>query len=476
MTEVQTLIEAHAFDDLQADIDVLIAELEIGHSDHAVEGLLSLASNANSRFIALKEDYVRWRTGSKVTPQVKLRLSRHLEQFHKLLRKTAGTLNSVGRQIEYPSFPHTPLPAPTPVPSTSIIPTITTESATPLSNDTKMGKSSDGSKPSVIFIPSTQRGSDAPERTMSQVEGTPLRQFLPTHHPSQTSPRPTDNSASLPVLDSGLQFSLNGTSFLSTQLTDPTAQFHFPPTSEGISTEGRRSTLNFSPSLSSVAARQAKEAELNAREAEQQQRSASRMEEERQVLASAVKLAEQDEMEERELLKRAEEVRQRKELRELMIRERMEAAEREERERMNLLKRDNDLIRHELNKVNSPSPRTVTANGGSASSTSPPYPRLEQDDQGLSPPPRASQTPLLSSHQSPAPSFNMKTHLSAFRPVDIARETGSGKSELKRPSSKKPPPLVLLDDNREGETKDSQHGMSPGFEKLVSEMTNLFKT
>ena len=48
MTEVQTLIEAHAFDDLQADIDVLIAELEIGHSNHAVEGLLSLASNANS--------------------------------------------------------------------------------------------------------------------------------------------------------------------------------------------------------------------------------------------------------------------------------------------------------------------------------------------------------------------------------------------------------------------------------------------
>ena len=59
MTEVTLLISAHKYDDLEADFEILIGELEAGHSTAAGQGLLQRVTEGIERFNNLKEDYIR---------------------------------------------------------------------------------------------------------------------------------------------------------------------------------------------------------------------------------------------------------------------------------------------------------------------------------------------------------------------------------------------------------------------------------
>ena len=108
--EVATLIDAHKFEDLETDINALIDEVNNDESEAAVSGLLHLISESTIRFVSLKNDYVQWRSGNKITPQSKIRFSRHVEQFHRLLTKATRTLTRLGHSVDCPAYPHTPLP------------------------------------------------------------------------------------------------------------------------------------------------------------------------------------------------------------------------------------------------------------------------------------------------------------------------------------------------------------------------------
>ena len=90
-----------------------------------------------------------------------------------------------------------------------------------------------------------------------------------------------------------------------------------------------RRRSNSAVSIASLAAddeRRAKEAELDAGEAQERLQLASRMEEAEKLKREADKRAEEDEREEQELLKRVEEVRRRKESNVRRARERLEGA------------------------------------------------------------------------------------------------------------------------------------------------------
>ena len=108
--EVGTLIEAHKFTDLETDIKALVAEINADESDAAIHGLLQVISEATVRFAALRDDYVQWRSGTNISPQVKVRFSRHVEMFHRLITKAMRTLTRLGHAVECPPYPHSPLP------------------------------------------------------------------------------------------------------------------------------------------------------------------------------------------------------------------------------------------------------------------------------------------------------------------------------------------------------------------------------
>ena len=100
--EVGTLIEAHRYDDLESDIKDLVDEINQGQNDAAVQGLLHIVSEATVRFTALCNDYVVWRSGSRISPQIKIKFSRHVESFHRLITKAIRTLTSHGHTVECP--------------------------------------------------------------------------------------------------------------------------------------------------------------------------------------------------------------------------------------------------------------------------------------------------------------------------------------------------------------------------------------
>ena len=108
--EVATIVAAHQFDDLENDIKALVAEINEEESEAAIQGLLHRVSEATVRFAALKNDYLQWRRGTKITPQTKLKFARHVELFHRLLTKATGTLARLGHSVECPPYPHTPIP------------------------------------------------------------------------------------------------------------------------------------------------------------------------------------------------------------------------------------------------------------------------------------------------------------------------------------------------------------------------------
>ena len=73
--EVNMLIEAHKYDDLEMDIKQLVAEIDSEESEAAIHGLLHTVSEAVARFASLRDNYVQWRSGSKLSPQAKVRFS-----------------------------------------------------------------------------------------------------------------------------------------------------------------------------------------------------------------------------------------------------------------------------------------------------------------------------------------------------------------------------------------------------------------
>ena len=97
--------------------------------------------------------------------------------------------------------------------------------------------------------------------------------------------------------------------------------------------------------LSAKVDQQALEEESDRRLAEQEARSASRMERERKLKEEADKVLEESEREEKELLKRVEEVRRKKELQAKAARDRVEKAEAEEMEKVERLKEENATIK-----------------------------------------------------------------------------------------------------------------------------------
>ena len=103
--EVATIVAAHQFDDLENDIKALVAEINEEESEAAIQGLLHRVSEATVRFAALKNDYLQWRRGTKITPQTKLKFARHVELFHRLLTKATGTLARLGHSVECPPLP-----------------------------------------------------------------------------------------------------------------------------------------------------------------------------------------------------------------------------------------------------------------------------------------------------------------------------------------------------------------------------------
>ena len=315
--EVGTLIEAHRYDDLESDIKDLVDEINQGQNDAAVQGLLHIVSEATVRFTALCNDYVVWRSGSRISPQIKIKFSRHVESFHRLITKAIRTLTSHGHTVECPPYPHTPIPIVVSKPETSGAAAALNESTT---NQT------------------TGEGSTTPRDTTSAEDS-----FQPDPTKQKTDPT------------AGIQMdSLNLPSTLlipGNSLSTPSmpGRFVFPDIQMVEDTMRRRSAdLSTLPRIVTEAERRAKEAEIDAGEAKQRLRSASRMEEEERLKEEMDRRIEDEEKEERELLRRVEEVRQRKQNLARLAAERIERVKKEERDLMANLQAQNQILRQEI--------------------------------------------------------------------------------------------------------------------------------
>ena len=110
MAEAALLISAHKCDDLESDFDVLTTELTHGDAAEAVQGLLARVVEANSRLESFCADYERWRVGSKVTPQSRVKVARHLHHFRSIVTSAVDALHAAGHNVPRPDFPLSPLP------------------------------------------------------------------------------------------------------------------------------------------------------------------------------------------------------------------------------------------------------------------------------------------------------------------------------------------------------------------------------
>ena len=320
--EVTTLLAAHNFDDLEADIKALIEEVNAEEGEAATHGLLHLASEASIRFEALKRDYIQWRKGTKISPQAKVRFSRHVEIFHRLLTNATRTLKRVGHSVDCPEYPHTPIPVVFVTRGDPEEESSTTEegSRLPASDSSATGLPNDSEREAETSA--TPATPVTPEGQRNKIAGPPMMQHL--------SP--------------ATQLSENSTLAMH-------QHFVFPPTTAAGDVMRRRSVslTSIASGLSDIECL-AKEAELEVGEERERRRSASRMEGEERLKREADRRAEEDEEEERELLRKAEEVRRQKELNTRRAQERLEEARREEKERLESLKIQNDAIRRDLQK------------------------------------------------------------------------------------------------------------------------------
>ena len=313
--EVATLIDAHKFEDLETDNNALIDEVSNDESEAAVSGLLHLISESTIRFVSLKNDYVQWRSGNRITPQSKIRFSRHVEQFHRLLTKATRTLTRLGHSVDCPAYPHTPLP------------TIAVNRPEPAEESRgAVGPDPFSMEELTTSGPGegTTVGEDAHTGTKNINSRRLSTQNLSSHSPSMQS------NASHP-------------------LPSPPRRFLYPDV-QLVGEEMRRCTINLTPASqeNSEAERQAIEADMEAGEVQQRQRSASRMEEEERLKLEADQRVREDEREELELLRRVEEIRKRKERLARQAEERLEKAKREEGERMEALQAQHQIIRQEI--------------------------------------------------------------------------------------------------------------------------------
>ena len=320
--EVATLIAAHKFDDLESDIKSLVDEIHSDDSDAAAQGLLHLVSEATVRFNALRDDYVQWRSGSKISPQVKIRFSRHIELFHKVITKATIALKRVGYTVECPPFPHTPNPA-------ILVTPVETEVAS--TRRKTSSTAAEGGRTSMLYF-------DTNDSTMAPGISAETGKTL---SPQNTNLLPTSTQNSNPSPG---------------QLSSSTShQFRFPDV-QVVGDVTKKCSVSLAPLSTnfSDAECRAKEANLDASEARECYRSASRMEEEERLKAENDKRVEEDEREERELLRRADEVRRRREAMARLGQERLERVRREEKELYENLQAQNNIIRHELKRNVSP--------------------------------------------------------------------------------------------------------------------------
>ena len=324
--EVSTLIEAHKFEDLETDIKTLVDEINSDESEAAIQGLLHLVSEANLCFEALRDTYTQWRSGSKISPQAKVRFSRHVELFHRLLTKASRTLSRFGYSIECPPFPHTPLPAvhairPEFEASTSLDELSSTRPTAEANTNFRGG----GEKIVVEQVTASERTKEINDQDAMDNLSVPVEGHTPTRLSTSNAPPPTSNSP---------------------------RHFIFPDV-QTIGDTTRKCTvalMNLPSPLTTApeVERRAKEAQLDAGEEQQRVRSASRLAEEERLKTETDKRVEEEEREELELLKRVAEVRQRKERLAQLAEERLERVKREERDLMENLQAQNSIIRLEL--------------------------------------------------------------------------------------------------------------------------------
>ena len=308
--EVATIVAAHQFDDLENDIKALVAEINEEESEAAIQGLLHRVTEATVRFAALKNDYLQWRRGTKITPQTKLKFARHVELFHRLLTKATGTLARLGHSVECPPYPHTPIP--------------TVNVLSPEATNEAILSAPSASAPSTNL----RREDDEEDETFVAANET-LKETLSNFRNDNLSPQLQPTSQR--------------------NLPSPPRQFLFPEV-QGAEDSAGRSLVSPTPSSSKNLEDEirATAADLDAGEALQRREAVSRVEREEEIKREADRQIREDQREEEELLKKAEDIRRRRESLSRRAEERLERVKREERERLEEIQAQNKAIKHDL--------------------------------------------------------------------------------------------------------------------------------
>ena len=94
--ELHTLLEAHPFEDLRADLEDGVSDMELGGGADAIQSLLLVVGRVNERYLRLHDDYTRWTSGSRITKAGKTKARRHVVDFRECITGAALVLKTVG--------------------------------------------------------------------------------------------------------------------------------------------------------------------------------------------------------------------------------------------------------------------------------------------------------------------------------------------------------------------------------------------
>ena len=127
MPDIDTIIEAHRYDDLRASLPYLAEDARADPSDHGtLQALLHAYTAGLARFRSAMEDYNRVVANRAVPPSKKRKLCTFMGGFYAPIKEAYHTLKLAHLDIEVPEAPRTPVPGNfngVPMPSTSEGPT-----------------------------------------------------------------------------------------------------------------------------------------------------------------------------------------------------------------------------------------------------------------------------------------------------------------------------------------------------------------
>ena len=106
--ELNTLLDAHPFHDLQADVGDLVREVELGGDEATIQALLHRVAEAQAQYTAFLEDLNQWCQRSCVTVLGKQKVKYCLSAFCTLIVDAVKVLKTVGHVINVPPDPSRP--------------------------------------------------------------------------------------------------------------------------------------------------------------------------------------------------------------------------------------------------------------------------------------------------------------------------------------------------------------------------------